>query len=81
MLIGRVKNIICKKAVENFLSNSVLLSSAYARESEGKIAVERETAIAFTIIPDRLFANEKTAMLPETTQVLSTELSPTAAFA
>ena len=54
--MGTVKNIICKNADENFLSNSFLFSFEYASAIAGKMAVESETAKAFTTMADKLLA-------------------------
>src|SRR3989344_3270546 len=64
ILTGTVKKIICKNAEENFFSNSFLFCFEYAKAIAGKIAVESETANAFTIIEDKLFAKLNTVILP-----------------
>ena len=62
--MGTVKNMICKNAEENFLSKPLIFSLEYANDMAGKIAVESETANAFTTMEDKLLAKFNTAMLP-----------------
>ena len=60
-----VKKIICRKAPENFSKNLSSSACKNAMDMEGKTAVERDTATAFTIIEERLFARLKIAMEPD----------------
>src|SRR5438105_2342751 len=64
ILMGMVKKNIWEKALKNLRSKSFLSSFECARDILGKMAVERETEMAFTKSEDKLFATLYTEMLP-----------------